>query len=582
MVLKLKMHENLSAKKRIQSWLDGPYDEETKNEIKKLLKENSKDLFNDFSATLTFGTGGIRALMGVGTNRLNKYTIAIATQALSNYILCQKIKDPSVFIGFDNRQKSRFFAEEASKVLAANNIKVYLLKELRPTPIVSFGCRFKNTTAAIMITASHNPKEYNGYKVYWKDGGQVLPPHDEGIILEYNKIDSIEKVKFVDSIEHPLIEHILDEIDTAYIKNLFSLDLFKNKIEDPDLKIVYSNLHGTGITLIPKCLNELGFKDIIIVKEQESLDPNFTNAPKPNPEEKNTLEIGIRYLKEKNADIFIATDPDADRIGVVINHNGEAIILSGNEIACIIIDYLCKKKCLFSKTAAIKTIVTTELFAKICEHYDIHLIDVLTGFKYIAQKIQEWEEDSSFDFIFGAEESLGYLIHTFARDKDAISASLLIAKIAMETKKENKTLLDILYEIYKKHGIYREKQKSIAFESTKENLEKIKDLMERLRCHPPKTIANESVAFIKDYKTSEMLDLQNNTKTFLILPSSNVLCFYLSDNSKIVIRPSGTETKVKIYVGVQELNVTDLKNDIKKCDMHLDVLIDAIELEIKS
>ncbi|NGX33921.1 MAG: Phosphoglucomutase [Candidatus Anoxychlamydiales bacterium] len=576
------MDQNSSAKKRIQTWLEGPFDDETKNEIKKLIKENQKELFIAFSDTLNFGTGGIRAKMGVGTNRLNKYTIAIATQALCNYILSQNLKDPSVLIGYDNRQNSKLFAFEAAKVLAANKIKAYLLKELRPTPIVSFGCRFKNCTSAIMITASHNSKEYNGYKVYWKDGGQVLPPHDVGIISEYKKIDSIEKVKIVDTIKNPLIEFILEEVDNAYIKNLFSLGLFKNKIENPNLKIIYSNFHGTGIALIPKCLNELGFKDIFIVKEQEAIDPNFTNAPRPNPEEKKTLAIGIKYLKEKNADIFIATDPDADRVGAVINHNNEVFILSGNELSCIILDYLCKSKSLYSKTAAIKTIVTTELFTRICESYDIHSIDVLTGFKYIAQKIHEWEMDNSFEFLFGAEESLGYLIHAFARDKDAISAALLIAKIASDAKKENKTLIDLLYDLYKKHGIYREKQASIAFEPTLENFEKMKNLMEKLRDNPLKTIANETVAFIDDYKTSETLDLQTKTKTFITLPSSDVLRFWLSDNSKIVIRPSGTEPKVKIYVEVQELNITDLKNDIKKCDMHLDVLIDAIELEMKS
>ncbi|NGX32923.1 MAG: hypothetical protein K1060chlam4_00980, partial [Candidatus Anoxychlamydiales bacterium] len=300
------------------------------------------------------------------------------------------------------------------------------------------------------------------------------------------------------------------------------------------------------------------------------------------PEEKKSLEIGIRYLKEKNADIFIATDPDADRVGTVINHENSPYILTGNELSCIMLDYLCKKKSLSSKTAAIKTIVTTELFASICKRYKIHSIDVLTGFKYIAQKIHDWEKDNSLDFIFGAEESLGYLIHTFARDKDAISASLLIAKIAMDAKKENKTLVDLLHELYQTHGIYREKQASIAFEATLENFEKMKKLMQRLRENPLKTIANETVAFIDDYKTSETLDLQTNKKTVLTLPSSNVLRYWLADNSKIVIRPSGTEPKVKIYVGAQELNITDLKNDIKKCDMHLDVLIDAIETEMKS
>jgi len=574
------MDKDISAKKRIEQWLIGPYDEETKNEIKKLLKENPKELLEDFSGTLNFGTGGIRAKIGIGTNKLNKYTLGIASQAICNYIKKQKEENPSVLIGFDNRKNSNVFAEEAAKVIAANNIKVFLFKELRPTPIISFGCRYKNCISAIMITASHNPKDYNGFKVYWKDGSQVLAPHDNLIIEEYNKISSFENVKILKSLNNSLIEIITDEIDKAYMDNLFSMNLFSKKIEKPSIKIIYSNLHGTGITLVPKCLKKFGFENIITVKEQENIDPNFTNAAKPNPEEIQTLAPGIKYLLENKADIFLSTDPDADRMGVVINVNNEKKILSGNEIACIILDYLCKSKPLYSKTACIKSIVTTELLTRICEYYDIHLIDVLTGFKYITEKMNEWEQDKSYEFLFGAEESLGYLIETFVRDKDAISATMLIAKIADKAKKENKTLLDLLYAIYQLHGIYREKLITVSFENSISGLEKMYDLMEKLRSHPLEMINNTTVAYIDDYQSKITLDLKNNTKTYINLPTSNVLRFWLSDSSKITIRPSGTEPKLKIYAEIQELNIKNLKEDIKICDIRLEALINAIRFQI--
>ncbi len=574
------MNKDISAKKRIEKWLKGPYDEETKNQIKKLLKENSKELLEDFSSILSFGTGGIRAKMGIGTNKLNIYTIAMATQALCNYIKKQKEKNPSILIGFDNRKNSYIFAEVAAKVIAANQIKAFLFKDLKPTPIVSFGCRHKNCTAAIMITASHNPKDYNGFKVYWKDGGQVLPPHDISIIEEYNKISSFENVKILNSLKSPLIEIISDEIDNAYIDLIFSIPPFNKKIEKPSIKIIYSNLHGTGITLIPKCLKKFGFEDIIIVKEQESFDPDFTNAPNPNPEELQALESGINYLLKNKGDIFLSSDPDADRMGVVINVNNESRILSGNEIACLLLDYLCKSKALHSKTACIKSIVTTELLTRICEYYEIHIEDVLTGFKYIAAKINEWEQDGSYEFLFGAEESLGFLIETSVRDKDAISASLLISKIANSAKKENKTLLDLLYELYQLHGIYREKVFSISFESTARGMEKMKNVMQRFRDHPLEMIANLKVTYIDDFKEKITFDLLYNTKTSISLPPSDVLRFWLSDSSKITIRPSGTEPKLKIYVETQELNIKNIKDDIKNCDMRLDALIQAIRLQI--
>lgn len=567
------------AKKRIDEWLNGPYDEETKNQINQLLKENPKELYEDFSGTLSFGTGGIRAKLGIGTNKVNQYTIAIATQALCNHIKKQKEKNPSILIGFDNRKYSNLFAEVTARVAAANQIKVYLFKELRPTPIVSFGCRYKKCTAAVMITASHNSKEYNGYKVYWKDGGQVLPPHDISIIEEYNKIPSFENVKILDNLKSPLIEIISHEIDNAYMDALFSMKIFNKKIENPTIKIIYSNLHGTGLTFIPKCLNKLGFEDVIIVNEQKSFDPEFTYAPKPNPEEKQALELGINYLKKNNADIFISNDPDADRMGVVINVNGEAIILSGNEVAALLFDYLCKSNKLNSKSACIKSIVTSELLTRISEYYEINTIDVLTGFKYISEKIEKWDKDRSYEFLFGAEESLGYLIETFVRDKDAISATLLIAIIANEAKKENKTLLDLLYDLFMLHGIYREKVFSLSFESSG-GMDKMTKIMKKLRDNHLELIGNSKVTYIDDFKERITLDLINNTKEAITLPSSDVLRYWLSDSSKITIRPSGTEPKLKIYLETEEVNIKNIKEDIKNCDRRLDALIDAIRLQI--
>ncbi|MFA6119394.1 MAG: phospho-sugar mutase [Parachlamydiales bacterium] len=572
------MEKNL-AEKRIQNWLTGPYDKETKDQIIKMQKENPDELLENFSKNLSFGTGGIREKMGIGTNRLNKYTICTATQALCNYINGKQEKKPSIIIGYDNRKNSSFFAKEAAKVIAANNIKVFIFDEIRPTPLISFGCRYKNCTAAIMITASHNPKEYNGFKVYWKDGGQVLPPHDQKIIEEYNKISSFEDVKIISSFSHPLINIIKDEIDKAYFEKLFSLEIFSSKVENPEIKIVYSNLHGAGITILPKCFERYGFNHLYIVEEQKELDPNFTNAAKPNPEEKIALELGIKYLKEKKADIFLSNDPDADRMGVVVNHKNQIHILSGNQIACIILDYLCSLIKTDKKSYAVKTIVTTEMFKKICDYHHISCFDVLTGFKYIAQKIGELEKEK-YKFLFGAEESLGYLIEDFVRDKDGISAPLLIAKIANAAKKENKTLVDLLNNLYKKHGVYREKLSSFSFEKLPDSMGKMKTVMKNLRLNPLKMIGNLKVDRIDDYLSQESLELLINSRTNLTLPKSDVLRFWLSDNSNIVIRPSGTEPKMKVYVGNHLLNIKDLEEDIKRCDASLDAIIDAVRLQI--
>ncbi|MBI5345677.1 MAG: phospho-sugar mutase [Chlamydiae bacterium] len=565
-----------STKKNIEAWLSGPYDDESKNQVRDLLKQNPKELIDPFYKNLSFGTGGIREIMGIGTNRLNVYTIRAATQGLANYLIKHKVPNPSAIIGFDNRKNSQLFAKETAKVLSANGFKVYLFKELRPTPLVSFGCRHKKCSAAIMITASHNPPEYNGYKVFWADGGQVLPPHDIGIIEEVEKIQRDISLVKTDQ-KNKLIEEIDDEIDKAYLQELCNLSHCKDIDQNLGkfLKIVYTNLHGAGITMVPKALKLFGFSDIEYVKEQTSIDGNFPFAKNPNPEEKKALELGINLLIKTGKDILLATDPDADRVAVAINHKGAPVIFSGNELACIILDYLTTKK-LPINPSAIKTIVTSELFKKICLENKIFCFDVLTGFKYIAEKIRFWEKDH-YKFILGAEESLGYLTHTFARDKDSISTSCLIAEIALMAKKNHKTLLDVLFDIYKKYGIYREKLISISFANGSDSMSKMEDKINHLRHHPLKEILGRKVVIIEDYQKMTSFNLLTSQSSHLELPKSNVLRYWLEDGTKIVVRPSGTEPKIKIYIGVSKLYSANLEKEILECDNDLEKIAQEIK-----
>ena len=585
-----KINKTLSSfdepvKKNILSWLNGPYDEKTKEEIKYLLQTNPKALINAFFKPLSFGTAGAREIMGVGTNRLNRYTIHTITQGLANYLKKEKKEKKeksSVIIGYDNRNNSRFFAEETAKVLAGNGFYVYLFQALRPTPLVSFGCRYKHCAAAVMITASHNTPEYNGYKVYWSDGGQVIPPHDEGIMEEVKKITSNKQIKISEK-KDPLISSILTSIDEAYLKRLNTLVTYdKSKSFGKDLSIVYTNLHGTGITIVPKALKERGFTNLSFVEEQKVTSGDFPFAPHPNPEEREALSLGIEKMLRTNGDILIANDPDADRMAVVVNHKNTPYILTGNQLASLFVHHICEmqKTTLPKNSAFIKSIVTTELFKVIVESFHMKSFDVLTGFKYIAEKIDLWEKNKDYKFIFGAEESYGYLFGDFVRDKDAISASCLIAEIALLSKKEEKTLLDVLYSLYKKYGIYREKIRSISFSEGKEGMEKMKNLMEQLRKKPPQAIANCSVAILEDYQTGLIYNLKEKKKKSLSLPKSNVLVFHLEDATKLTLRPSGTEPKIKIYGEVHEENFSSLEEGIKICDERLIALIDAIEEEI--
>jgi len=569
----------------INYWLSSDIDKETKAEINDLLKRDPIKLKDAFYKKLEFGTGGMRSLVGVGTNRLNKYTIQMATQGLANYINKQSIESPSVVISFDSRTHSRFFAEETAKVLSANSIKVYFTKNLRPTPFVSFACRELKCTAAVMITASHNPPEYNGYKVYWSDGGQVLPPHDTGIIEEYKKITSFSEIKS-GSLKDQNIEFINEDFDQLYFAKMTENISDKALLlkEGKKLELVYTNLHGTGITLAPRAFEMLGLTNFETVKKQESIDGSFPFAKKPNPEEVEALQLGIDQLIANNKDLFIANDPDADRMAAVINHENHPTILTGNQIAFVLVYYICEKLSeenkLGKNMAFVKSIVTSDLFKEIVESYNMTCFDVLTGFKYIANKINDFEKTKSHTFVFGAEESYGYLKGTYCRDKDGILAACLLSEVALKQKLKNKTLLDLLFEIYHKFGIYREGQKSIHFGEDSESYQKMQAIMKTLRENSPKMLAESEIKQIDDYLSQKSLDLITDMRKDIKLPQSNVLSFTLSDKTKIIVRPSGTEPKIKIYASVMEKNVNNILEDIKKTDARLNNYLTLFANEI--
>ncbi len=538
-------------RKRVDVWLNGPYDQETKEEIKKL---SPKELEDAFYTDLSFGTAGLRGIMGVGTTRMNVYTVTMATQGLANYIAKQPGRH-RVLIGYDCRHNSLLFAQKAAQVLAANGIEALLLKELRPVPFVSFGTRYRKCIAGIMITASHNPKEYNGYKVYWSDGAQIVPPHDIGIMEEVRKVVDFSQVKLV-RLSHPNIHIVNGELDQAYIDAIRPLQHFpeENKKEGSSLKIVYTSLHGTGITMVPKALNDWGFTSISYVEEQIKPDGDFPTVKFPNPEYKEATALGIEYLDKTGSDILIATDPDADRIGIVVKHQGTTVALTGNEMAAICAEFICKHTKLPSNAAIVTTIVSTELLKAIAKAYNVACIEVLTGFKYIGEKIHIWEQTKEHTFLFGAEESYGCLLGTVARDKDSIIAACLISEIALHAKKQGLTLVDLLNQIYKKYGFYREKQVSLSFPPGIEGMTKISAMMDKLRKSPPKN------ATCEDYE-----------KGIRDLPKSNVLLFRFQDDAKLIIRPSGTEPKIKLYASAHG-------HSEKACDDRLEDLIKIISL----
>ncbi len=577
------------TQKNVNEWLEGSYDEKTKGAIREMLQKDPKSVVDAFFTKLTFGTAGLRGTMGIGSNRMNTYTVGAATQGLANYILKQHkpVNGYSVLIGYDSRHHSREFAEETAKVLAGNGIKVYLYKDIRPTPLVSYGCRYKKCLSAVMITASHNPPQYNGYKVYWFDGAQVVHPHDTGIISEAGKITDPDMVRQLSSLNSPLIEEIGTEIDDAYVKDIHTLQNYPddNKKRGEELNVVYTSLHGTGITLVPRVLNDWGFDSISYVEKQIIPDGDFPTANYPNPEEKAAMQLGVDLLLKTKGDILVATDPDADRMGVGVRKGDSVTLLTGNQILSICMAHICealtKQKKLPEKGAFIKSIGTTELFQAICDDYKRTCFNVLTGFKYIGEKIHEWETlANGYQFIFGGEESYGYLTGTFSRDKDAVVCSALICEVALQAKLQGKTLLDDLDKLYFKYGIFEEKTVSINFSETKEGKEQMSANMDRLRKTNLKEIAGNKVVSIEDYLTSTKHYLDSGKTDHLILPISDVLLYWLEDGSKAMVRPSGTEPKIKLSCGLRERKFKTIEEGIAVAKKRCDILLDFLKKEL--
>ncbi len=534
-------------------WLNGNYDAETKAAVRNMLDNDPAELVECFYRDLEFGTGGLRGIMGTGTNRMNKYTVGAATQGFANYLkTCfTGLDEISIAIACDSRNNSPLFSRISAEVLAANGIKVYLFESLRPTPELSFAVRQLKCQGGIVITASHNPKEYNGYKVYWNDGGQLVPPHDTNVITEVFKISSVDEIKF--SGNNALIQIIGKEIDSLYFAMLKSLSLSPELIsKHQDMKIVFTPIHGTGV-LVPPALRDFGFNAVYTVEEQMIPDGNFPTVHSPNPEEKAAMAMALEKAKVVNAELILATDPDADRVGVGVKDlNGNYILLNGNQSASLLIYYLMKqwkaKGKITGKEFIVKTIVTSELLKDIAHSHGVESYDVLTGFKYIAEIIRILEGKKT--FIGGGEESYGYLVGDSVRDKDAVIACCMLAETAAWAKDQGLTMYELLINIYKEYGFYLEDLISIT-KKGKSGAEEIQQMMVDFRESPPKIINGQKVALIKDYKSQKVTNLVTGEITPIDLPKSDVLQFFLESGSKITVRPSGTEPKIKFYFGVK-------------------------------
>jgi phosphoglucomutase len=541
---------------KAQIWLNGNYNKETKNEVRRLMEADDKtDLIESFYRDLEFGTGGLRGIMGVGTNRMNIYTVGAATQGLSNYLKAQfpEVPQISVVIGHDCRNNSRLFSEISANIFSANGIKVYLFEDLRPTPEASFAIRHLGCQSGIILTASHNPKEYNGYKAYWNDGGQMILPHDENVITEVNKIKSVDDIKFDGNPD--LIQIIGEDIDKPYIDAIKTISLSPDAIKrNSDLKIVYTPIHGTGVMLVPRALKEFGFTNIIPVPEQNIVSGDFPTVVSPNPEEPAALDMAVKKAIETDADIVMASDPDADRLGIAVkNDKGEWILVNGNQTALIFIYYIIRRWNELGKVTGkeyiVKTIVTTEIIKQIAERNGIEMFDCFTGFKWIAAVIRENEGIKQ--YIGGGEESYGFLAEEFARDKDAVSACTLMAEIAAWAKDNGKTLFELLQDIYVEYGYGKEKGVSVVRKG-KSGAEEIAQMMRDFRNNPPKEIAGSKVSIIKDYETLKQTNVVSGEISDLIMPTtSNVLQYFTEDGTKISVRPSGTEPKIKFYIEVR-------------------------------
>lgn len=556
--------------KKYNEWLtDDCFDKETKNELESI-RNNENEIKDRFYKELKFGTAGLRGVIGAGTNRMNKYTVGRATQGLANFINKMKISNPSVVISFDSRHMSKEFSEITALVLNANGIRVNLFDNLRPVPELSFAVRYLKATAGIMITASHNPPEYNGYKVYWSDGAQIIPPIDKGIIDEVLAIEDFSLIKTMDkdeAISQRLLNYIGSEVDDAFINALKSSCLNPEiiKKEANNVKIVYTPLHGAGNIPVQRILKELGFKNVYVVPEQEEPDGNFPTVSYPNPEDPKAFELALKLAKKVDADVVLATDPDSDRLGVFSKiSNGEYVSYTGNMSALLICEYeLSQKKdkgILPDNGAIVTTIVSSELTKAIAQYYGAKVFETLTGFKWIGEKIREFEEKDSYKYLFGFEESYGCLIAPHARDKDGISAVMALCEATAYYKSKGLSLWDQMIKIYEKYGYYKEGQISIVLKGA-DGAAEIKNKMSKMRANPPKELAGLDVLEVRDYQ--EHIVKKFNGEIFKTdLPTSNVLYYELSNNSWCCVRPSGTEPKIKFYMGVKGSTMQDAENQL--------------------
>ena len=568
---------------KIDTWLNGSFDQSVKDEIRKLQKENPNELADAFYRNLEFGTGGLRGIMGVGTNRMNKYTVGMATQGYANY-LKQSFpgQEVRVAIAHDSRNNSRFFAETTANVFAANGIKVFLFEALRPTPELSFAIRYFKCQGGVVCTASHNPKEYNGYKAYWQDGGQLVPPHDKNVIKEVDKIASVDDVKWSGGESN--ITLIGKEVDDAYMDMVKGLSVYPEVIaKQHDLKIVYTPIHGTGIMLVPQVLKRFGFTNVHIVDEQKEPDGNFPTVGYPNPEEKETMSIGLAKAKELDADILLGTDPDADRVGIGIKDNhGEWVLMNGNQTAVLAFNYVMEarkaKGIAQPNDMVITTIVTTGMINKIAEKNNVACYNVLTGFKWIAEMIREKEGKEN--YVIGGEESFGLMIGDKIRDKDAVSAVAILCEMAAYEKNKGRSLFEKLVDLYVENGFYKEDLISITKKGM-DGQQQIAAMMEGYRNNPPKTINGSSVVQLLDYELSKGKNPQTGEEWAITLPKSNVLQFVLADGSLISARPSGTEPKIKFYFSINEKlsNAAEYDAVNKKLDEKLKAIIADMKLK---
>ncbi|MCR5235173.1 MAG: phospho-sugar mutase [Lachnospiraceae bacterium] len=560
-------------------WREDPYfDEATKKELASI-EDNETEIEERFYKDLEFGTGGLRGVIGAGTNRMNIYTVRKATQGLANYIIKQGAQDKGVAISYDSRRMSPEFADEAALCLNANGIKAYVFTSLRPTPVLSYAVRKLKCTAGIMVTASHNPPEYNGYKAYWEDGAQITSPRDVDIINEVKAVTDYNDVKTMDkeeAVAKGLYNPIDKDIDDPYMEELKKQIIHPEVIKEmaDDIKIVYTPFNGTGNLPVRRILSELGFKKVFIVPEQENPDPDFTTLEYPNPEDPKAFTLALKLAKEKDADIVLATDPDADRLGIYAKDTatGEYIPFTGNMSGMLIAEYILRERAaggtMPKNPALVKTIVTTNLADPMCEAYNVKLIEVLTGFKYIGEQIKWFEENNTYNYVFGLEESYGCLAGTHARDKDAIVAVMCLCEVAAWCKSKGMTVWDQMINIYKKYGFFKEGIHTLTMKGI-EGAQEIQNIMDKLRSNPPKEFAGLKVLQFRDYKKNEVIDMATGAKSETGLPESNVLYFELENNSWCCARPSGTEPKIKFYMGIKgdsledaDAKLTELKDAV--------------------